>query len=456
MSRLTLVSHRFPELNAVLPAGADLLDPESIGMTSDGAAEGWQAFGDRTLLPLFHYQPSVASYEEDRWQAYLEVNRRFRDAILRRLRPGDRVWIIGHPFLMLPGLLRESAESAAIGFFLPVPFPTSEMFRLLPSEWRTGILRGMLGADLAGFQTHDQAQHFLRSVQRTLRLKHRLGDVPLAGRQVRTGAFPMGIDFRRFMLAESEPAVLEAKAELSARLAGRRVVSAVGSVDSGQGLLQALEGFGHFLDTHPEWQDRVALILAAEPPRHGTPGPDGLDGTEATRQAILEAAARINARHGGGVGRTPVLHRQGPLSFAERAAIHGLSDASMAVPVRDGMSLEALEYLACRQGGTGVLILSETSGAVRDLGEALPVNPNHKGEIALAIHRALVMPTDERMRRLQAMAERIRGNDSRHWAGVFLAALEETRGLRGPLVAAGSAAPEDGALVASAAGASEA
>lgn len=468
MSRLILVSHRFPSLPSDLPADTELLDPETLGMTSDGAAEGWQDFGSRTLLPLFHDQPSHAGYDEERWEAYRVVNGRLRDAILRRLRPWDRVWILGHPFLPLPGLLREAVEEAAIGLFLPIPFPSPEMFRLLPSDWRTGILRGMLGADLAGFQTLEQAQHFLRSVQRTLRLKHRLGDIPLAGRTVRTGAFPMGVDFRGYMLAESDPAVLDAKSGLSSRLAGRRVVSAVGSLDPGQGLLQALDGFGQFLDTHPEWRDRVALILAAEPSRHGAPGTDGsdrigardrMDGmkeAEAARQALSEAAARINARHSGGVGRNPVLHRFGPLPFAERAAIHGLSDVSMAVPLRDGMSVEAMEYLACRQGDTGALILSETSGAARDLGEALPVNPNHKGEIALALHQALVMPKDERMRRIQAMLERIRGYDARQWAGNFLAALEETHRLRGPLEPERPLGPEKGFLAVAAAEEAEA
>lgn len=391
-----------------------------IWLMSEETDQFYHGFCNRTLWPLFHYLPSYTQYDESQWEVYKKVNHHFRTALLDILRPDDTVWIQDYQLLLLPGLLRETFPTLSIGFFLHIPFPSFEVFRLLPSQWRKEILEGMLGADLIGFHTHDYAQYFLRSVHRTLGYEHNLGNIFLGERVSRADTFPLGIDFEKYSSATSAPEVLEEKAALAGRLAGQKIISSVDRLDYTKGILHRLKGFELFLAENPDWISKVVFILTVVPSR------EEVEQYQRMKKEIDEAVGKINGSFGTPQW-SPVLYQYRSLSFSSLVALYASTDVALITPLRDGMNLVAKEYIACKRDGTGVLILSEMAGAARELGEALIINPNHNREIAEAILQALKMPVEERVQRSLAMRDRLRKQDSRHWADTFQKSLAETR-----------------------------
>lgn len=383
----------------------------------------YHGFCNRTIWPLFHYLPSYTHYDENLWESYKRVNLLFRDAIMDILKPGDEIWIQDYQLLLLPRLLREKAPENPIGFFLHIPFPSFEIFRLLPSDWRKEILEGMLGADLIGFHTYDYTQYFLRSVFRTLGHEHNLGTISIENRVVRADTFPLGIDFEKFHHAETDPAVGAEMDLLTERLAGLKVISSVDRLDYTKGILQRLKGFGEFIATNPDWVGKVVFILSVVPSR------EEVEQYQRMKKDIDETVGKINGDYGT-AHWTPVIYQYRSLTFPALIALYRVSHVALITPLRDGMNLVAKEYLASKQDGTGVLILSEMAGAARELGESLVINPNHKGEVAKAIHTALQMPMEEQIARNRAMQERLRRNDSNHWASGFHKSLLEIRNVK--------------------------
>lgn len=152
----------------------------------------YEGFSNGTIWPLFHYFPQNAHYDQKEWEAYQHVNALFRDRIVEILEPGDTLWIHDYHLLLLPQMVRQAVPKARIGFFLHIPSPSSEIFRVLP--WREQILRGLLGADLIGFHTHGYARHFHSSVLRLLGLEQDFGRVTVDDRVVRVDTFPLGVD----------------------------------------------------------------------------------------------------------------------------------------------------------------------------------------------------------------------------------------------------------------------
>jgi trehalose 6-phosphate synthase/phosphatase len=392
----------------------------AVWMFSEEMDLFYHGFCNRTIWPLFHYLPSYTHYDESLWESYQRVNLLFRDAVLDILRPGDEIWIQDYQLLLLPKLLREKAPENPIGFFLHIPFPSFEIFRLLPSDWRKEILEGMLGADLIGFHTYDYTQYFLRSVFRTLGHEHNLGTITLEDRVVRADTFPLGIDFGKFNHAVTDPAVGMEMELLSERLTGLKVICSVDRLDYTKGILQRLKGFGEFIATNPEWVGRVVFILSVVPSR------EEVEQYQRMKKEIDETVGKINGDFGN-AHWTPVVYQYRFLTFPALAALYRVSHIALITPLRDGMNLVAKEYLASKQDGSGVLILSEMAGAARELGESLVINPNHKGEVAKAIRTALEMPLNEQITRNRAMQERLKKNDANHWASDFQKSLLEIR-----------------------------
>ena len=393
-----------------------------VWMLSEESDQFYHGFCNRTLWPLFHYLPSYTQYDEGQWDAYKRVNTHFRNVLMDILRPDDTVWVQDYQLLLLPKLLRESYPSLSIGFFLHIPFPSFELFRLLPSDWRKELLSGMLGADLVGFHTHDYTQYFLRSVHRTLGFEHNLGNIFMGERVARADTFPLGIDFAKYSNAASDPAVLEEKAILADKLGSLKIISSVDRLDYTKGILQRLRGFEAFLEEHPESIGKVVFILSVVPSR------EEVDQYQKMKREIDEAVGHINGAFGTPQWM-PVLYQYRSLSFTSLVCLYAITDVALITPLRDGMNLVAKEYIACKRDGTGVLILSEMAGAARELGEALIINPNHKREISAAIYQALQMPIEERVQRNLVMRERLRKQDALHWAETFEKALVDTRTL---------------------------
>jgi trehalose 6-phosphate synthase/phosphatase len=376
----------------------------------------YHGFCTRTIWPLFHYFPSYTVYDEDYWTNYKLVNETFCSEIVKMLRPGDVVWIHDFHLMLLPKLLREKSPETPIGFFLHIPFPSFELFRLLPSSWRREILEGLLGADLIGFHTHDYTMYFLRCVLRILGYEHTMGGIMVGDRLAKADTFPMGVDFNKFHEAAESPEVARRKEGMKRDFAGRKVVLSLDRLDYTKGIVNRLRGYDAFLERNPQWREKVTLVAAVVPSRVK------VEHYQQMKKQIDELVGRINGKHGK-VNWTPILYSYRFLPFEQLIALYNISDVALITPLRDGMNLIAKEYISAKTDGKGVLILSEMAGASKALGEALIINPSNVDDIADALKKALEMPEEEQVRRNKILRARLESYDVVRWADDFLQAL---------------------------------
>ncbi|MHC1770011.1 MAG: bifunctional alpha,alpha-trehalose-phosphate synthase (UDP-forming)/trehalose-phosphatase [Verrucomicrobiia bacterium] len=396
--------------------GHEVYNASPVFLSEESMDRFYLGFCNRTIWPLFHYSPSLVEYEEEFWEEYKRVNHAFFDALARVLRPDDVIWVHDYQLMLLPRLIRERFPDNPIGFFLHIPFPSFEIFRLLPVTWRNEIIEGLLGASLIGFHTHDYTRHFLGCVLRTLGYEHQLGRLTLRDRVVQVDTFPMGIDFEKFSQAARASETEDRLSVLRQQSAGYKVIFSVDRLDYTKGLLNRLRGYELFLKRNPQWHGKVAFVLSVAPSR------TAVETYQTMRHEIEQTVGRILGRYGK-VDWTPLIYQYRNLSFEEIVAMYRLADIALITPLRDGMNLVAKEFVASRIDQTGVLILSEMAGAAKEMGEAIIISPFYHGEIAAALEQALGLSPDEQVRRNQFMQERLRRYDVNRWADDFLQAL---------------------------------
>lgn len=380
----------------------------------------YHGFCNRTLWPLFHYFPSQTHYAEEQWEEYRRVNETFAAALINELRPDDILWVHDYQLMLVPSMVRAKFPEMPIGFFLHIPFPSFELFRLLPAAWRTEIIEGLLGASLVGFHTHDYAAHFLTCVLRTVGYEHQLGTLTLRERLVKVDTFPMGIAFEQFAQTAVAQDTEESMAEMREKCGGRKIIFSVDRLDYTKGVLNRLRGYDLFLKKNPQWRGKVVFVLSVAPSR------TGVESYQAMKHEMDRVVGRILGAYAD-VNWTPLIYQYRTLSLKEIVALYRLCDVALITPLRDGMNLVAKEFVASRPDQTGVLILSELTGASKEMGEALLINPHHHEEIAQALATALAMPVEEQIRRNRLLQDRLRRYDVNRWADDFVQALLGTQ-----------------------------
>ncbi len=375
-------------------------------------------FCNKTIWPLFHYFPVRTVFEQQYWKSYKQVNHLFCDELLKIAEPGDSVWVHDFQLMLLPHLLREKMPDLEIGYFHHIPWPSFELFRLLP--WREEVLEGLLGADLVGFHTYDYVRHFLSSVSRISGLEHTLGEVNAHNRIIKVDAFPMGIDHDRYAGAIEDAEVKSELERIRTIVGERKIIVSVDRLDYTKGIVERLEAFDWFLTTHPEYKGKVTLIIVAVPSR------SGIEDYKQLREHLEALVGRVNGEHGS-IGYMPVWYLYRFMPFKKLTALYNAADVALITPLRDGMNLIAKEFVATKTDGLGVLILSEMTGAASELGEALTVNANDKASIVRAIHEALEMPEEEQCERNRVMQERLKRYGIGRWSTDFIHALTEIK-----------------------------
>ncbi len=376
----------------------------------------YHGFCNKTIWPLFHYFPPVAQYDEQFWQEYRNVNHIFGEAVVSALRPDDMVWIHDYHLMLLPGIIRGKFPDLSVGFFLHTPFPSYELFRMLPRAWREEIIGGLLGASVVGFHTHDYARDFLTSVLRTAGHEHQLGSLTVNDRVVKVDTFPMGVDFDRFHRAAAAAETQRRVAELSTTCVGQKVIFSVDRLDYTKGLINRLRGYDLFLKRNPQWHGKVVFIVSVAPSRVG------VESYQAMKLELEQMVGRIVGVYGT-VQWTPLVYQFRNLGFEEIVAFYRLCDVALITPLRDGMNLVAKEFIASRPDQKGVLILSEMAGAAKEMGEAIIINPFHHEEFAGALEQALAMSEDEQIRRNRILQERLQRYNVNRWAEDFIQAM---------------------------------
>ncbi len=374
----------------------------------------YHGFCNKVIWPLFHYFTGNTLYANKFWKAYQRVNEQFSEIVSSLVESGDKIWVHDYQLMLLPKLLRQKNPKTAIGFFLHIPFPSSEIFRLLPC--RTEIVEGFMGADLIGFHTHDYVHHFTESVRRLLGYEYKLGHINTIQHRVMVDAFPMGIDYDRFHSASINNNVNKEALKLKKRLGDRKIIISVDRLDYTKGIPERLEAFDLFLSKYPEYRKKVTLILVAVPSR------TGVDQYAILKKHVDELISRINGKYGD-IGWVPIWYLYRFMPFDKLVPLYCIGDIALITPLRDGMNLIAKEYIASKINATGVLILSEMAGAAQELGEAIIVNPNNKEQIAEAIKQSLDLPVQEQIRRNRIMQERLKRYSIERWAHDFMERL---------------------------------
>lgn len=379
----------------------------------------YNGFCNATIWPLFHYFPSYADFQDEYFEAYEEVNRLFADKLLNMLGPDDVLWIHDYQLMLLPGMIRSHRPDATIGFFLHIPFPSFEIFRILHRPWKEKIVGGLLGADLIGFHTHEYVQHFLKTVQMVQGVDHQYRTIFMSNRVAKADLFPLGIDFDKFHNASKLPAVVEHHDQIKSSFTDKKIIFSVDRLDYTKGITHRLSGFELFLERNPQWREKVVFILVVVPSRQI------ISRYNERRKLIEEQVGRINGKYST-LQWQPIIYRYNHLAFPELCALYRVGDVGLITPLRDGMNLVAKEYIAS-QVDHGVLILSELAGAATELGEALQVNPMDKDEVANAISTALTMDPTEQRNRVLAMQSRLKDYNVVNWVNDFLKQLEEAK-----------------------------
>jgi trehalose 6-phosphate synthase/phosphatase len=405
-----------PEFIREIQAYGERFKAAPVFLSEESADRFYHGFCNKTIWPLFHYFPTLTRYEADYWQDYQRVNQVYAEALLKMLRPDDVLWIHDYQLMLLPKLIRRHFPEMPIGFFLHIPFPSFEIFRLLPRVWRSELIEGILGASLVGFHSHDYTRDFLTSVLRTVGYEHQLGSISLRDRVVKVDTFPMGIDFERFARAAAAPETEIRVTELRNKCAGQKIIFSVDRLDYTKGLLDRLRGYELFLKNNPEWHGKVTFVISVAPSRIG------VESYQAMKQELEQTVGRIAGAYGD-VHWTPLIYQYRNLSFDEIVALYRACDVALITPLRDGMNLVAKEFIASRPDQTGVLILSEMAGAAKEMGEALIINPFHTDDFARTLQQALTMPAEEQIRRNQVLQERLRRYDVNRWAEDFVQSM---------------------------------
>jgi len=377
-------------------------------------------FCNDLIWPLFHYFPTYAVFDNDYFKAYEEANLRFCDELVKTIKPGDFIWIHDYQLMLLPEMIRKKMPEATIGFFLHIPFPSFELFRLLPRQWRESVIKGLLGADLVGFHTHDYAQNFIKSVKRTTGYECHQNTIYTPNKLVKADAFPIGIDYDKFHDACLKKQVLAEKEKLKNNLLTNKLIFSVDRLDYSKGLLLKLKGYETFLETYPEWRSKVVFNMVVVPSR------DNIDKYRNMKREIESTVGRINGKFSS-LSWQSIIYQYKSLTFNELVALYDFSDVGLITPLRDGMNLVAKEYVACQVENNGVLILSEMAGAAAELNEALIINPVDNIEMAEAIFNALEMKLVDKQSRLERMKNRISNYNVFTWAFDFFNQTYDTK-----------------------------
>ncbi|KAI5073451.1 hypothetical protein GOP47_0011464 [Adiantum capillus-veneris] len=396
------------------------LDEETVHQYYNG-------YCNNVLWPLFHYlglpqedRLSATRSLEDQFEAYKRANSKFADVVQSIYKEGDVIWCHDYHLMFLPKCLKDYDINMKVGWFLHTPFPSSEIYRMLPS--RSELLKAVLCADLIGFHTYDYARHFVSACTRILGLegtRSGVEDHPL-GKLTRVAAFPIGIDPERFSEALSRPDVKGYIQELQQKFSGRKVMLGVDRLDTIKGIPQKLLAFEKFLDENVEWRDKVLLVQIAVPTRT-----DVHDYQRLTSQ-VHEIVGRINGRFGT-LTTVPIHHLDRSLDFHRLCALYAVTDVAIVTSLRDGMNLVSYEFVACQNMKKGVLILSELAGAAQSLGAgAILVNPWNISDVAVAIKDALDMPETDREECHRHNFEHVTTHTAQVWADTFVSELNDT------------------------------
>ncbi len=386
-----------------------------VWLTKEEEQGYYYGFANEGLWPLCHIAHVRPVFRSTDWEQYVAVNQRFADAVINEARTDDPVVLVqDYHLALLPRMVRDVLPKATIITFWHIPWPNSESFGICP--WREEILEGMLGSTLIGFHTSFHRKNFLETVDRYLetRIEFEASTISYGGKLTQVEQYPISIawpecEFKEASIEECRQAIRHELALPSNHLLG----IGVDRLDYTKGIIERFQAVERLLELHPSLIGRYTFVQIAAPSR------SSLDEYQNFEARVRSLAQRINQRFSNGSYQPIVLkaehHEQDDLQRYYRAA-----DVCMVTSLHDGMNLVAKEFIAARDDEHGVLILSQFTGAARELHEALIINPYHIEQGAEALFRALTMPEIEQRERMRSMRLLVKNFNVYRWAGRML------------------------------------
>jgi len=406
----------------------DVLDPasknvgyqlEAVQLTEEQVRNFYYGFANEIIWPLFHDLQTNCNFKPEYWGTYLDVNRKFAEAVAGTTAPDDYVWVHDYHLIPVAEALRGMGADRRIGFFLHIPFPPPDIFVKLP--WRTQLLKALLQYDIVGFQTMRDRRNFVACLQQLMKDVKTRGRGPLITvrskeRTILAGCFPIGIDFDDFAARAVSREVSDQGWYLHEALPERQIILSLDRLDYTKGILERLEGFRRALILYPDLHEKVTLVQVVVPSREEVPHYQYL------KTEIEQLVGRINGEFTR-PGWVPIHYLYRHLERDGLIAHYRVAEIGLVTPLKDGMNLVAKEYCASDVEETGVLILSEFAGAAAQLYKgALLVNPYDSEGMAEAIHKAFIMPREERAARMRRMREIIKKTNVFWWVDSFMRA----------------------------------
>lgn len=377
----------------------------------------YYGFSNEGLWPLCHITDTRPIFKEADWKIYEKVNRKFADAILEELPAKNPfVFIQDYHFTLLGKMIKEKRPDATVALFWHIPWPNPEKFSICPFQQQ--ILDGMLGCDLIGFHVQFHCNNFLETANRLLesRVDAEKFSVVRSGKETFVRAFPISVnmDIPAAAFEKASRQVEEIRRELD--LKDKLVAVGVDRIDYTKGLAERLQGVDRFLEKYPQYKNKFVFIQLAAPSRTHIKRYHDLVGE------LDEMVEKKNCKYLDGNWK-PIIYLKRHFSPEEILPYYLLADMCIVSSLHDGMNLVAKEFVASRRDSNGALILSQFTGASRELTPAIIFNPYSIEELADAIKAAVDMPTEEKKRRMESMRDIVRENNIYRWAANIITKL---------------------------------
>lgn len=393
-----------------------------VFLTEDEVEGYYEGFSNEVLWPIFHYHPSYASFDENKFNVYQSVNKKFLHTLEQiEITSKDKIWVHDYQLMLLPQLIKQKFSACAVGYFQHIPFPPDEMFRMIP--WRDQLLKGLLGADLIAFHSSSDAEHFIKACTQILHIPHSHNILIYKGKKSRVEILPMGIDFQKFHLLSKDKEVRQLSSEITVAYNNRKIILCIDRLDYSKGILERLNGYELLLKTNSQYLQEVVLYMLIVPSR------DSVQKYQELLHEVNSTVGRINAMYGTNDWK-PIAYFYKAVEIKELSALYVAADICMVTSLRDGMNLVCKEFIASKVYTSGVLILSEMAGAGRELIGPLLVNPYAINDIKDALLYALEMPKEEQENRMQQSIAIVKQNDIHYWVQTFLRMLTEAQQLQ--------------------------
>ncbi|HEX2531100.1 MAG TPA: trehalose-6-phosphate synthase [Burkholderiaceae bacterium] len=376
----------------------------------------YYGFANEGLWPLCHIAHVRPVFRSSDWDQYVAVNQRFADAVIKEARTDDPVVLVqDYHFALLPRMVSEVLPKATIITFWHIPWPNPESFGICP--WREEILEGLLGSTILGFHTPFHCKNFMETVDRYLetRIEHEASTISYGGKLTQVEYYPISIawpdgnEISGLSISDCRSTIRKHLGIPSDQLLG----VGVDRLDYTKGIIERFQAVERMLELHPDMVGRFTLVQIAAPSR------SSLDEYQNFEARVRKLVQKINKRFSVG-SYEPIQFKAEHHDTEQVNRYYRAADVCMVTSLHDGMNLVAKEFIAARSDERGVLILSQFTGAARELHEALIVNPYHIEQSAEALYRGLTMPEAEQRERMRSMRSRVKDFNVYRWAGHML------------------------------------